>query len=149
MCITRKVVLCMESPCFTQSISLSLSLSLSLPISLYPSLSLSSMDLPFTDRSSAVRPTLQTRATIQSSTSFSQDLFGLPLFLWPFIVPSFITFYSVCSLFICSICGVFQMWLRVHQLWISLYCAPSMMIVIYIFKCIEGSMRVVMFLFMV
>ena len=39
-------------------------------------------------RSSAVRPTLQSLAPIQSFTSFSQDLFGLPLFLWPFTFPS-------------------------------------------------------------
>ena len=37
------------------------------------------MDLLYISRSSAVRPTLQTLATIQSSTSFSQDLFCLPL----------------------------------------------------------------------
>ena len=41
-------------------------------------------DLLYISRSSAVCPTLQTLASIQSSTSFSQDLFGLPLLLWPF-----------------------------------------------------------------
>ena len=39
---------------------------------------------------------------IQSSASFSQDLFGLPLFLWPFTFPSSINFSSVWCLFICS-----------------------------------------------
>ena len=36
--------------------------------------------LPYISRSSAVRPTLQTLAPIQSSISFSQGLFGLRLF---------------------------------------------------------------------
>ena len=35
------------------------------------------MDIPYIRRYSAVRPTLQTLAPIQSSTSFPQDLFGL------------------------------------------------------------------------
>ena len=39
------------------------------------------MDLLYISRSSAVRPTLQTLAPIQSSTSFSQDFFGLQFFL--------------------------------------------------------------------
>ena len=39
-------------------------------------------------RSSAVRLSLQTLAPIQSSTSFSQDLFGLSLFRLPFTFPS-------------------------------------------------------------
>ena len=45
--------------------------------------------------------TLQTLAPIQSSTSFSQDLFGLPLFLCPFTFPSGNNFSSVCCIFIC------------------------------------------------
>ena len=40
------------------------------------------VDLLYISRSSAVRPTLRTLA--QSFTSFSQDLFGFPPFLWPF-----------------------------------------------------------------
>ena len=40
-------------------------------------------DLPHISRSSAVRPTLQTLAPIQSSTSFSQYPFVRPLFPWP------------------------------------------------------------------
>ena len=48
------------------------------------------MDLLYVSRFIAVRPTLQTLA--QSSTSFSQGFFGLPLFLWPFTFPSTINF---------------------------------------------------------
>ena len=51
------------------------------------------MDLPYTSRSSAVRPTLQTLAPIQSSTSFSQDHFGFPVLLWPFTLPSRVNFF--------------------------------------------------------
>ena len=58
-------------------------------------------DLPCISRSSAVRPTLQTLAPIQSSTSFCQDLFGLPLFLRPFTFPSSIKFSSVWCVVIC------------------------------------------------
>ena len=46
------------------------------------------MDLLYISRLSAVRPTLQTLAPIQSSTPFSQYLFGLPLFIWPSTFPS-------------------------------------------------------------
>ena len=55
-------------------------------------------DLLYISRSSAVRPTLQTLASIQSSTSFSQHLFGLPPILWPSPFPSST---SVWCLFIC------------------------------------------------
>ena len=48
------------------------------------------VDLLYISRSSDVRPTLRTLA--QSFTSFSQDLFGLPPFLWPFTFPSSIQF---------------------------------------------------------
>ena len=37
------------------------------------------MDLLYISRSSTIRPTLQTLAPIQSSTSFFQDLFGLQI----------------------------------------------------------------------
>ena len=53
------------------------------------------MDLLYISRSSAVRPTLQTPAPIQSYTSFSQDIFGCPLFLWHFTFTSGINFSSV------------------------------------------------------
>ena len=49
-------------------------------------------DLPYISRSSAVRHTLQTLAAIQSSTYFTQYLFGLPLFLWRFTFPSSVNF---------------------------------------------------------
>ena len=52
-------------------------------------------------RPSAVRPTFQTLALIQSFISFSQDLFGLPLLLWPFTFHSSINFSSVWCLFKC------------------------------------------------
>ena len=58
------------------------------------------MDLVYISRSSAVHPTLETLALIQSSTSFSQDLFGLPLFLWPFTFPSSVNFFSVSCFFL-------------------------------------------------
>ena len=58
------------------------------------------MDLLYISRSSAVRPTLQTLAPIQSSTSFSQDLFGLPLLLWPFIF-LLVLIYSMFCVFLC------------------------------------------------
>ena len=63
---------------------LSLSLSFAYP---FPDV-VALMDILYISRSSAVRPTLQTLAPIQSSTSFSQDHFDLPLFLWPFAFPS-------------------------------------------------------------
>ena len=94
------------------------------------------MDLPYISLSSAVRPTLQALTPIQSSTSFSQDIFGLPLFLWPSTFPSSINFSSVCYVseinffYFCS--GVFQvwfqMWLRVHQLCSGLFCVQSTML---------------------
>ena len=64
----------------------------------YPFLDIAALsDLPYISRS-AVRPTLQTLALIQSSTSFSQDLFGLPLFLWPFNFPCSINFSTLSCL---------------------------------------------------
>ena len=53
------------------------------------------MDLLYISRSSAVRPTLQTLALVQSSASFSQHIFGLPLFLWHYTIPSSINFFNV------------------------------------------------------
>ena len=79
-----------------------------IPVSYYP-LSFAYMfpdvaalvDRPYISRSSAVRPSLRTLAPIQSSTSFSQDLVGLPLFLWPSTFPSGINFSSVwCLLYV-------------------------------------------------
>ena len=58
------------------------------------------MDFLYISRSSAVRPTLQTLALIQSSTSFSHDLIGLPLFLWPVTFPSSIIS-PVLGVFLC------------------------------------------------
>ena len=58
-------------------------------------------DLPYISRSSAVRPTLQTFAAIQSSTSFSQDLLGLPLFRCPFTFPSTIVSFKRIQLEMC------------------------------------------------
>ena len=58
--------------------------------------------LPYISHSSAVRPTLQTLAPIQSFASFSQHLFGLPQFLCPFTFPPSINFCNVWCLFMCS-----------------------------------------------
>ena len=58
-------------------------------------------DLLYISRSSAVRPTLQTLAPFQSSTSLSQRLFGLPRFLMAFNFPSSIDFSRVWCLFVC------------------------------------------------
>ena len=59
------------------------------------------IDLPCISRSSAVRPTLHTLAPVQSSTSFSQDLFSLPPFICPFSFPSIVNSSNVWCLFIC------------------------------------------------
>ena len=62
---------------------------------MFPSVCLSVSGRCCLDGYFAVRPTLQTLAPIQSSISFSQDLFDLPLFLWPFTFPSSNNFSSV------------------------------------------------------
>ena len=59
------------------------------------------MDILYFSRSFDVRPIPQTIARIQSFTSFSQDLLGLYLFLWPFTFTSSMNLLSVwCLLYV-------------------------------------------------
>ena len=93
-------------------------------------------------RSSDVRHILKTPCPIYSTTSFSHGICGLLLFIWPFAFPSCIHLSRVwCILYVRNnlmfafySSGMFHMWLRVHQLWIGLFCVHSMIFALFYYS---------------